>query len=415
MKILQVGALAFFAPLASAGVLVVDANGPGPYTQIQAAVSAASDGDVLLVKTGDYARVEIVDKELAIVADVGATVRVGGMRVMNVAATRTVLLSGLVIEGVGHSYPQSWGLEVLTSSGIVFLEACRVSGSQSDCCAQAPAARFVDAAGVVIVRSTLQGSTGGTEHYYGGSGCVASDSFVALYDSVVLGGNGGQDCCCGYGYGYTGSGGISVGASHGFTFVSGSTIAGGDGGDAFPACFWDTFNVGGRGGDGLGTSGAAWLLDAIVTAGQGGTNNQLPGHAPDGMPIVTSGSGSVTSLAPSARTFTHARVVREQQSATLSFTGVAGDDVRLLAGDRPAFRWQLERNGVCALSRRRPQLEGQLGALGPSGGLAGSYAIGELGPGTQARVQYLQAYVVDVQGVRVLAAPHAVVLLDSAY
>ena len=83
--------------------------------------------------------------------------------------------------------------------------------------------------------------------------------------------------------------------------------------------------------------------------------------------------------------------------------------------DRPAFRWRRNWNGVVATKRVGPQLEAQLGTLGPSGTVTGSWTVGELGPGTQARVQYLQPYAIDAQGVRVLGSPRALVMLDSAY
>ncbi|HEX5009333.1 MAG TPA: hypothetical protein VFY71_02945 [Planctomycetota bacterium] len=47
-------ALLATAPLARADVLVVDASGGGEFTSLRAAVTAAADGDTLLLEPGFY-------------------------------------------------------------------------------------------------------------------------------------------------------------------------------------------------------------------------------------------------------------------------------------------------------------------------------------------------------------------------
>jgi hypothetical protein len=73
-----VAVIAILATTSSASVLVVDASGGGGYTQIQAAVDAAVDGDTILVKSGSYRSFRVGDRELAIVGDTGRDVRVVG-------------------------------------------------------------------------------------------------------------------------------------------------------------------------------------------------------------------------------------------------------------------------------------------------------------------------------------------------
>ena len=75
----------------------MDASGAGQYLQISAAVAAAASGDTLLVKSGTYAAFTVDgEKSLSVVADTGASVTVDGtVAVKNLAATQTVLLSGL--------------------------------------------------------------------------------------------------------------------------------------------------------------------------------------------------------------------------------------------------------------------------------------------------------------------------------
>jgi hypothetical protein len=59
---------------------VVAAGGGGASTDVQAAVNAAVDGDVLLIEAGNDAAVEVNDKNLALVADTGANVHIDGVR-----------------------------------------------------------------------------------------------------------------------------------------------------------------------------------------------------------------------------------------------------------------------------------------------------------------------------------------------
>src|SRR5262245_36482105 len=72
-------------------VLVVDAaHGPGSdYADLSDAVNAAADGDVLLVRSGNYQDPILLNaKGLTVVADVGATVQVITVDVTNLPASR---------------------------------------------------------------------------------------------------------------------------------------------------------------------------------------------------------------------------------------------------------------------------------------------------------------------------------------
>src|SRR5437016_2892190 len=82
--------LAGSAASARAGnVLIVDSSGSGQYTDIQSAVDAAQEGDVVLVRTGTYFTFLVSNKELAVVGDAGANVQiVGAIRVHDLAATK---------------------------------------------------------------------------------------------------------------------------------------------------------------------------------------------------------------------------------------------------------------------------------------------------------------------------------------
>jgi hypothetical protein len=103
-RALRAGFVAFaftFAPLAAAGTLTVGPAGSGAqFTQIQAAIDAALDDDVILVKPGTYASI-VVDKPLRILGDGTGTVRIqasGGaipVQISGIATLEELVLSGM--------------------------------------------------------------------------------------------------------------------------------------------------------------------------------------------------------------------------------------------------------------------------------------------------------------------------------
>jgi pectin methylesterase-like acyl-CoA thioesterase len=79
---------------ASAAVQVVSSS--GPFTSVQAAVDAASDGDTVLVRSGSYPGFVIQDKEVDVIADLGGIVSIDSpIRVQSLAAGRALFLRGL--------------------------------------------------------------------------------------------------------------------------------------------------------------------------------------------------------------------------------------------------------------------------------------------------------------------------------
>ena len=103
--------LALALSLTAPDVLSVDDDGPGPYFTIQAALDAASDGDVVLVEPGTYDEF-IVEKDLTILGN-GApgTVIVGGWSSIRSGTWRwyqlTARRSSSVTEPVGSGSPSS--------------------------------------------------------------------------------------------------------------------------------------------------------------------------------------------------------------------------------------------------------------------------------------------------------------------
>ena len=101
------------APALAADVLVVDAAGGGDYTSVATAALAAADGDVLLVRPGNYPFEEVVidGKGLTIVKDGPGIVKsYRWVRIQNLPAGKEVHLNGL------SSPTSSWSLARDTSS-----------------------------------------------------------------------------------------------------------------------------------------------------------------------------------------------------------------------------------------------------------------------------------------------------------
>src|SRR5262245_16335265 len=81
--------------------VVAPAPGPGVYaTDIQPAIDAAANGDVVLVKPGAYSTFTITGKGVSVIADTGANVVVNGLVfVSNVGASQFALIQGLTTFG----------------------------------------------------------------------------------------------------------------------------------------------------------------------------------------------------------------------------------------------------------------------------------------------------------------------------
>jgi hypothetical protein len=82
---------------------IVDPNGGGDHTSLQAAIDAAGDGDVLALRPGHYLGqtfVTIAGKGLVVVGHPGGTCRVGTLIVVDLPSTSEVVLRNLVVPGI---------------------------------------------------------------------------------------------------------------------------------------------------------------------------------------------------------------------------------------------------------------------------------------------------------------------------
>lgn len=288
------------APVAVAELQIVQPNGPpGTWSSVQEAIDAAADGDVILVKGGEYPTFYLSDKSLSIVAESGTLVVIAaGARVVNLSAGKTVLISGLELRGTAAQSPlfAGRGLTLLNNQGSVRVQSCFVTGAAVpedlvDCNgwnfnAGWPAIWANNCADVVLVDTTAIGGRG-IEQVLGGPACAEwapggngghaaqiTNSALAVYGGALIGGNGGNG-------GIGGDGSPALRATGGTVFLAGVDCYGGGGGQGWDGMYgW----IGGDGGHGVfldsaAASSAAVIGLSIVLGGPAGLiSGSVPGQ-----------------------------------------------------------------------------------------------------------------------------------------
>ena len=295
------------APAARAGVLVVDAAGGGDFTNPNDAIAAAVDGDIILIKAGDYAPpsvfIDSLGKALTIVGDTGTPPVLPPTVVREVPAGKTFVLRHLsFVPNDLTTLPQST-LLVHNSTGRVHIEDCTITGQDGyllegfSVDAAKPGLRLFDANGVSVHRCTITGGDAasvpvpGFVNNAGGAAIRQEGSLLALYFVTATAGQGGPGSAPEEFPGQNGGSGLHVTADvqSARIIVVGCTLTGGNGGAGTPA---------GYGGHGAFTFGPAALLSELDSQFIGGAGspglNQVGGGQHDAWP------GEAVSLALSA-------------------------------------------------------------------------------------------------------------------
>ena len=189
------------APAAAQTIWVVDDDGgPGvAFTDVQPAVDAASDGGTVLIHAGTYSGFTVDGVALVLVGDLDGPVVVddGQGRIQNLAADQSVTLRRVEATAAqaGLFQPQPRALELVKNAGPVWIEDVLVTPK--------PGVSFpglvgggtlvTDCAAVTCIRCTLEGNLSsppalGTVDP-AVNALVAADSGIALYDTVLRGGD----------------------------------------------------------------------------------------------------------------------------------------------------------------------------------------------------------------------------------
>ena len=429
LALLAAPVLLAVAPRAS--VLVVGPS--GPFADVASAVAAAADGDTLLVETGTYGAVTIDSKSLTVVADEGATVVLEGeTAVANLALGELVVLAGITFRATGAR-----ALVGSANQGTLRLQACAVvAQSASPGCALRDGAVFTGCDDLALEGSSFLGGdqpSGGAASCPGGVGLRLASSRAALYDCLVRGGRGGADlgAACGPSCPSGGPGGDAAVAVGSFVFAANTGFQGGAGAhgvDASGGCLGTLASNGGPGGDGYvqTDAGGTWPARLVRIAstfvagagGAGGTDDAWPcagpgGDGPSGQGLVVL-AGVDEPLDGARRRMFSPVVARELASVPLTFRGEPGDQVTLLVGTTPLWRYRANARGVALVGV--PLLQSIVaGTIPGSGLLQTQLALPDLGAGVESRTWFLQALMRDAGGQLFLGSAGSLVILDQQF
>lgn len=385
-------------------VWVVDAaGGPGSdFTEIQPAVDAASDGDVVLLRSGAYAGFVVDGKSVLLTADNGAHVLLTAAGVVrNLRAHQELLLRGVdTADDPGLLAADL--LQLVNNEGEVWIEDCRLGaevGTPFFFSGQAGTALVQDCRGVTFQRCTLLGRSmlDGAGAFPGHPALQCVNSNVSLYDCGLTGGNGGD----GRGDKITAMPGAPGGdgalVREGTLFASGCHVEGGTGGGGtvLPCLFFPFGTEGGAGGNGLTMIGTARvdLLESTFAAGAGGLGTCGKPDGSDGVPVLPV-PGQLVRHPGVARHLAIDSPVPWAQATAVSCGGVPGDLAFLLISVEQDHTFLPRLAGVLLPSAAAPNIR-FLGQIPASGQLSTTLVVPALPPPAEGMVLFGQGVFVD--------------------
>lgn len=273
--------------LSAQNVWTVDDSGGADFTDLQAAVDAASSGDVLLVAAGVYGNVAVLGKGLTILGD-GAAPSVRQLVARDLPPGEELVLRSLKFIG-----PSLTPLTLADNEGTVWVEDCTLQRSLIS----NAGIQVEDCASVVLVRTTIPKAL-----TFFGDALVAEGSEILAFESVFRGAEISAT------FPFPGGNGATLRDS--FLYGAGCTFRGARGNNAacVPRC-----SPGTPGGTGLDATNAASVpvtLDCTFLPGLGGQSTTCSGSVcpggPDGSPTL----GTVSILPQPLRSYELSTPVR---------------------------------------------------------------------------------------------------------
>jgi hypothetical protein len=400
------------APANAQAVIIVDiAGGPGSdATTLQGGIDLALDGDIVLVRSGNYDEFVIAGKSVTVAADSGASAGVQGFsEVSGVPAGGRVVLSGLRL----IPSPTTWStLELSNNAGAVWIDDCAFRGFSFPFGGPLPAIDIIGCDQVSISGGdfdSLAQSIGSTD---GVAAVRVASSAVVIADSDLAGGDGADG---GFGFiaGYAGGPGLEV--NSGEVLVTGSSLSGGPGGQGSAQEVVIPCGPGGPGGPGLelGAGAPAVRLRSVtLTGGAGGPpgtgvgcNNGPPG------PQQSVASGSVTPLLGPARSLDADRVLREGDPLTVTLQGAPFENTWWVVSATPAFVSDVF--GGSNFLVGDPFVFFPLGPTDGTGQLVLNHTLNSLHPAIVGVTVHQQVFFTSAPGQFVGSGGRSVVLLDA--
>jgi hypothetical protein len=436
MKPVTLAGLALLATTspAFAGQVIVVGPLPTQVANIQAAIEASVDGDVILVKSGTYTTFSVPNKSIAIVADAGQVVNVvGAARVRNLTVDRKVLISGLnVIGQLTSNIVEGNGFYATSCAGAIRVQNCTFTGfdGTNSPCATVPrsGAEISNCADVSFVRCTLTGSG----HMYlsspnpglppasrDGNGLVATSSSVSVHETTARGGYGGL-LCNGYFDGTDGGDGVRLQST--FVFGANSAFAGADGQSFLTGGQLGAY--GGYGGDAvvvLDATSSVHVIQSTLLGGSGGYNfncglcgSCCSGDA--GQAYTTTGP-ALDVLSSTAPTLSAANIGRESTALALTIHGVAGDRAALAISRDTQFVFDPLLQGVTLVGEPVPVATRFmiLGTIPANGTLRTTLQLPAIPLTDPGRTLWLQLLTTSPSGASRVGSPLTVAVVDSSF
>ncbi len=413
---------------ATASVIVVHAGGGGDFTAIQPAIDAASDGDTILVKSGNYAGFTIDGKGVVVVQDSGASAQIlGTIAVQDVPVASRVVLNGLKVRPPASSTASAYGLHARDVAGALRLHRCDIAGANgahgaADCSTMLPAIsgsvgmRLENAPDVAFTECYAWGGKGGNHGCAvsgapgaGGDAVVCASSSAVLYLSELFAGDAGS------GGAGSANGGDSARLDAGSgIFSAGSLVLGGRGSNpTFAARACSPAGDGGAGYHWIGTPSFLWRLGGVLQGGAGGSTSGCSNQGAPGPAAL--GAGSPFTFAVSPLALQAPSVAREGQHVAITVVGDPGDSVGIHQGDDTAFLGlALWRGFLLVDLPDGPERSIKFGVIPASGTLTKSFHVPSLPSGVESKVIYLQAFR-RAQSGPTLGSFVPLVVLDSVF
>ncbi len=390
--------LAVGAAFSQGAVWVVDDDGGVGVdaVSIQTAVDGASNGDVILVRPGDYDGFDVMGRGLHIVADgIGVAVN-GAIVVEGQGLSNPLVLRGLSLGSTGL-------IDLRTSSGRLWIEDCTASGASLSTCQSAAFIRCAFASS-----TTVSGMRSFKSKGFVLETSVSSGDGVpgALDDKLGIPLPGGQGV-----HGLRLDGNDEI-------FASASAFSAGDGGDGLdPDGMGNGCSSGGTGGFGISVFGTTSLVHAQQSTfaggiggaaglgcAAGGPGGELQAFPPGQNPIDVVGKVPRSLVANSP--------VREGGVLTIDVDAEPNDTLFLLFG--------FEQQHVFLPGLAGALLIGNFAvtagsfAVPASGELSLPIVVPDLGPGIESVTVFLGGGFIGAGGERVLGSSTAVALLDAS-
>lgn len=411
------------APIVRSDVLVVSPS--GPYFDVQPAVDAAADGDVILVAPGTYTRVEIVGKALTLQGDPHALVRSfvvppltgtpgPAFTVRDLAADQRVVVRGLDVR-LHYAEPYA-ALDVRDCTGSILFEDCDIASSNGDGVA------LGDTSSATFVRCTIHSDgpflPNSSSIFKLNAGIRATHSDVFLHDCAISG-SAGRDVI-GFFDLVTSDGGPGLHLLNSRVFASGCGIVGGEGG-AYQDVWAGPCVPLGDGGPGMLLESALGLshvvlFDSVVRGGDGGQPDPTCSDPPGATgPDQIVQSGTVQVITGTRRAFGVESPLREGELGLTVYAGVPGDLVLLALSIGPGSSFLLQPYLVAPYVDPFLNVTTVRGVV-PSGGvLVEQLAAPQLPPGVQSLGLSCQALYLDTTGAFFLGGPSYTVVVDDAF